>query len=90
MLVKLAVLFSGNGSNLENILEKLHKKTIGENTYEVVLCICNKKDAFGVQRAKKNLVLILSLLIIRLIILVKNLIRFWYKKSKKVEQILLY
>lgn len=53
MLVKLAVLFSGNGSNLENILEKLHKKTIGENTYEVVLCICNKKDAFGVQRAKK-------------------------------------
>lgn len=53
MLIKLAVLFSGNGSNLENILEKLHKKTIGENTYEVVLCICNKKDAFGVQRAKK-------------------------------------
>lgn len=53
MLVKLAVLFSGNGSNLENILEKLHKKTIGENTYEVVLCLCNNKDAFGVQRAKK-------------------------------------
>ncbi|EOF4632692.1 formyltransferase family protein, partial [Campylobacter jejuni] len=53
MLVKLAVLFSGNGSNLENILEKLHKKTIGENTYEVVLCLCNKKDAFGIQRAKK-------------------------------------
>ncbi|MCW1863618.1 phosphoribosylglycinamide formyltransferase, partial [Campylobacter jejuni] len=43
MLVKLAVLFSGNGSNLENILEKLHKKTTGENTYEVVLCLCNKK-----------------------------------------------
>ncbi|XUP62469.1 phosphoribosylglycinamide formyltransferase [Campylobacter jejuni] len=53
MLVKLAVLFSGNGSNLENILEKLHKKTIGENTYEIVLCLCNKKDAFGIQRAKK-------------------------------------
>lgn len=53
MLVKLAVLFSGNGGNLENILEKLHKKTIGENTYEVVLCLCNKKDAFGIQRAKK-------------------------------------
>ncbi|MCW1863412.1 formyltransferase family protein, partial [Campylobacter jejuni] len=53
MLVKLAVLFSGNGSNLENILEKLHKKTTGENTYEVVLCLCNKKDAFGIQRAKK-------------------------------------
>ncbi len=52
MLVKLAVLFSGNGSNLQNILEKLHKKTIGENTYEVVLCLCNKKDAYGIQRAK--------------------------------------
>ncbi|HEB7538696.1 TPA: phosphoribosylglycinamide formyltransferase [Campylobacter coli] len=52
MLVKLAVLFSGNGSNLQNILEKLHKKTIGKNTYEVVLCLCNKKDAYGIQRAK--------------------------------------
>ncbi|AXP09094.1 phosphoribosylglycinamide formyltransferase [Campylobacter hepaticus] len=53
MLIKLAVLFSGNGSNLENILEKLHQKTIGENTYEVVLCLCNNKNAFGIQRAKK-------------------------------------
>ncbi|TKX31844.1 phosphoribosylglycinamide formyltransferase [Campylobacter aviculae] len=53
MLVKLAVLFSGNGSNLENILEKLHQKTIRGNTYEVVLCLCNKKNAFGIQRAKK-------------------------------------
>ncbi len=42
MLVKLAVLFSGNGGNLENILEKLHKNH-RENTYEVVLCLCNKK-----------------------------------------------
>lgn len=82
MLVKLAVLFSGNGSNLENILEKLHKKTIGENTYEVVLCICNKKMLL-VYKEQKNLVLILSLLIIRLIILVKNLIRFWYKNQRK-------
>lgn len=53
MLVKLAVLFSGNGSNLENILDRLHQKTIGSNTYEVALCLCNKKDAFGIQRAKK-------------------------------------
>ncbi len=53
MFVRLAVLFSGHGSNLENILENLHKKTIGKNTYEVVLCLCNKKDAFGIQRAKK-------------------------------------
>ncbi|KGI56602.1 phosphoribosylglycinamide formyltransferase [Campylobacter sp. MIT 97-5078] len=53
MLVKLAILFSGNGSNLENLLEKLHKKKFGENEFEVVLCLCNKADAFGIQRAKK-------------------------------------
>ncbi|EAJ6151111.1 TPA: phosphoribosylglycinamide formyltransferase [Campylobacter lari subsp. concheus] len=53
MLIKLAVLFSGNGSNLENILEKLHKKTFGKNTFEVVLCVCNKKEAYGIQRALK-------------------------------------
>ena len=53
MLIKLAVLFSGNGSNLENILEKLHKKTINGLSYEVVLCITNKKEAFGIQRALK-------------------------------------
>ncbi|MBM0636475.1 phosphoribosylglycinamide formyltransferase [Campylobacter sp. VicNov18] len=53
MLVKLAVLFSGNGSNLENILEKLHQKTIAKNSYEVVLCLCNNKEALGIQRAKK-------------------------------------
>ncbi|AJC93252.1 phosphoribosylglycinamide formyltransferase 1 [Campylobacter subantarcticus LMG 24377] len=53
MLIKLAVLFSGNGGNLENILEKLHQKTFGENTFEVVLCVCNKKEAYGIQRALK-------------------------------------
>ncbi|MBF7047634.1 phosphoribosylglycinamide formyltransferase [Campylobacter volucris] len=53
MLIKLAVLFSGNGSNLENILKKLHKKTFKDKTFEVALCICNKKDAFGIQRALK-------------------------------------
>ncbi|MEE6530762.1 hypothetical protein VWM68_10610, partial [Campylobacter coli] len=26
--------------------------TIGKNTYEVVLCLSNKKDAYGIQRAK--------------------------------------
>jgi len=53
MLIKLAVLFSGNGSNLENILEKLHNKKVANNEFKVVLCLCNKKDAFGIQRAKK-------------------------------------
>ncbi len=53
MLVKLAVLFSGNGSNLENILKTLHKKSFSGVEFEVVLCLCNKKDAFGIQRAAK-------------------------------------
>ncbi len=53
MLVKLAILFSGNGSNLQNLLEKLHKKSIKGKTYEVVLCVCNKKNAFGIERARK-------------------------------------
>lgn len=53
MLVKLAILFSGNGSNLENLLQKLHHKHIGKNDYEVVLCLCNNKNAFGIERAKK-------------------------------------
>lgn len=53
MLVKLAILFSGNGSNLENLLRKLHRKSIGENRFEVVLCLCNNKNAFGIERARK-------------------------------------
>lgn len=53
MLIKLAILFSGNGSNLQNLLEKLHKKSIQGNNYEVVLCVCNKKNAFGIERARK-------------------------------------
>ncbi|WP_291950291.1 phosphoribosylglycinamide formyltransferase [Campylobacter sp.] len=53
MLIKLAILFSGNGSNLENILKQLHKKTFDKNTFEVVLCISNNQDAYGIQRALK-------------------------------------
>lgn len=53
MFVKLAVLFSGNGSNLQNLLEKLHQKKIGSNHYEIALCICNKQNAFGIERARK-------------------------------------
>lgn len=51
MLVKLAVLFSGNGSNLENLCQKLHHKTIGANTYEIALCLCNNLNAKGIERA---------------------------------------
>lgn len=53
MLVKLAILFSGNGSNLENLLQKLHHKRFKNNEFEVVLCLCNNKNAFGIKRARK-------------------------------------
>lgn len=53
MLVKLAVLFSGNGSNLQNLLEKLHRKRFGDNEFEVALCLCNNKNAYGIERARK-------------------------------------
>jgi len=50
---KIAVLFSGSGSNLEKILEKLHNKTFSKCRIEVVCCICNKRDAGGIEKAKK-------------------------------------
>ncbi len=53
MLVKLAVLFSGNGTNLENLAQKLHHKKVGANHYEIALCLCNNKNAFGIKRAAK-------------------------------------
>ena len=50
---KIAVLFSGSGSNLEKILEKVHNKNFSTCKIEVVCLICNKRDAYGIQRAKK-------------------------------------
>ena len=50
---KLAVLFSGSGSNLEAILQKLHGKTFGETKIEVVLTLSNKADAGGIAKAAK-------------------------------------
>ena len=45
---KLAVLFSGNGTNLAYILKHLHK----QNGYEVVLAISNNPEAKGIGIAK--------------------------------------
>ncbi|CZE46515.1 phosphoribosylglycinamide formyltransferase [Campylobacter geochelonis] len=50
---KFAILFSGSGSNLEAILQKVHGKTFANTKLECVLTVCNKKDAFGIQRACK-------------------------------------
>ena len=53
LIKKIAVLFSGSGSNLEKILENIHAKNFSTCRIEVACLICNKKDAFGIQRAKK-------------------------------------
>ena len=50
---KIAVLFSGSGSNLEKILEQVHNKKFSTCKIEVVCLICNKREAYGIQRAKK-------------------------------------
>lgn len=51
MVKKIAVLFSGSGSNLEAILQKIHNKTFNGVKIEVVLTLTNKKDAGGIAKA---------------------------------------
>ena len=53
VIKKIAVLFSGSGSNLEKILKNVHGKTFSKCKIEIACLICNKKDAYGIQRAKK-------------------------------------
>lgn len=50
---KIAVLFSGSGSNLEAILAKVHNKIFNNVKIEVSLTLSNKADAYGIQRALK-------------------------------------
>ncbi len=52
-LKKIVVLFSGEGTNLENIIKKLHKKSFDLDSYEVVAGITNKKEANGIQICKR-------------------------------------
>ncbi len=53
VIKKIAILFSGSGTNLEKILENVHNKVFSTCKIEVSCLICNKKDAYGIQRAKK-------------------------------------
>jgi phosphoribosylglycinamide formyltransferase-1 len=47
-LKKIVILFSGEGSNLENLIKTLHGKSV-----DVVAAITNKPDAKGIQKAEK-------------------------------------
>jgi len=49
---KIAILFSGSGTNLENILKKLHNKNFNGFKIEVATTICNNPDAKGIERSR--------------------------------------
>ncbi len=50
-LTKIAVLISGNGTNLQNLIDNTKNGLING---EIVLVISNKKDAYGLIRAEKH------------------------------------
>lgn len=49
--LKLGVLISGSGSNLQSIIDNIEKGTLKA---AIRIVICNKPDAFGVVRAQKH------------------------------------
>ncbi len=48
---KLAVLISGNGSNLQSIIDQIE---LGQLDAQIVCVISNKADAYGLQRAENH------------------------------------
>ncbi|MFN3980583.1 MAG: phosphoribosylglycinamide formyltransferase [Caldilinea sp.] len=50
MTARLAVLISGNGSNLQALIDAIRMKVLDA---EIVLVVSNRKDAFGLVRAEK-------------------------------------
>ncbi|QKF93009.1 phosphoribosylglycinamide formyltransferase [Campylobacter sp. CCUG 57310] len=50
---KIAVLFSGSGSNLEAILQRVHNKIFNDIKIQAALTITNKANAYGIERARK-------------------------------------
>ncbi len=50
MSKKLVILISGNGSNLQAVIDSVEKKEID---YSIEAVISNKKSAYGLQRAEK-------------------------------------
>ncbi len=49
-MLNIAVLISGSGSNLQSIIDKVEEGYINAN---IKVVISNKKDAYGLERAKK-------------------------------------
>lgn len=51
-VVNLAILFSGNGSNLENIYKKLNGKICGDKMICFPIAISSRKSAYGIKRCE--------------------------------------
>jgi phosphoribosylglycinamide formyltransferase-1 len=50
---RVAILFSGRGSNLETLLETLHSKTFHGTTLEVGLTLTNRPQAGGIEKSRR-------------------------------------
>lgn len=50
---KIVVLISGNGTNLQAIIEQLHNCTIAGQCIQITAVISDNADAYGLQRAKE-------------------------------------
>ncbi len=54
MLIKrVVILFSGRGTNLENLIKRLHQKSFNNFKIEVVHAITNSPKAKGIEKAEK-------------------------------------
>lgn len=49
---KIVVLISGNGTNLQAIIDQLHNTELNNQRVEIVAVISNKADVYGLQRAQ--------------------------------------
>jgi len=50
---KIVVLISGSGSNLQALIDKLHKQQVNDQNIEIIAVISNKADAYGLERARE-------------------------------------
>lgn len=48
----LAILFSGNGSNMENLYLHLHNKIIDDMQINIPIALSSRRDAYGVKRCE--------------------------------------
>ncbi|WP_067178202.1 phosphoribosylglycinamide formyltransferase [Sulfurospirillum sp. UCH001] len=52
VIKKIAILFSGTGSNLEKLLASLHNKVFEHCKIEVATTICNRPNAEGIEKSR--------------------------------------